>query len=69
MAHLTDEKADVAAPATNGAPARGDASSPARRTYTAPQLRYLGKVADVTFGHGGSVLDVAGHPHLGSKHG
>jgi hypothetical protein len=46
---------------------RGAAVTPGRRAYAAPRLRYLGKVADVTFGTGGSHAD-GGHGG-GFKHG
>jgi hypothetical protein len=41
--------------------APGAAASAHRRPYASPELRYLGKVADLTFGGLGSITDGGTH--------
>jgi hypothetical protein len=61
------ENAGPEAVEASGADPVGDGPTPARRPYAPPKLRYLGKVADLTFGATGSVNEHP-NPALGQKH-
>ncbi len=63
---MDDPKTADAVVETKAAALRSDSTSPARRPYTAPKLRYLGKVAEITFGAGASSYDNVQH-HIGKK--
>jgi hypothetical protein len=62
------EKQDGARDAADQAGEAGCAPSTTKRPYSRPTLRSLGKVAEITFGPGGSVSDGGGKAS-GRKHG